>query len=157
MSPPKSTIWITTTPRIWRCPLLSTTIRLKNCVLLRPTIPVQMHLAPSNTVSCLQQWPQVPTQRQLRTEHAYVIAFLLTSGSEDFMRLHGNSKSNSNPEKKGCNFFQSIISRGKREFRMMMEKPTALVQTHCTGANPLVSSSAKMSWKLQNDDSMLQR
>lgn len=112
MSPPKSTIWITTTPKIWRCPLLSTTIRLKNCVLLRPTIPVQMRLAPSNTVSCLQQRPQVPTQRELRTEHAYVTTFLLTSGSEDFMSLHGNSKINSNPEKKGCNFFSKYHKKG---------------------------------------------
>ena len=144
---------VTTIPKTYRCPLLSTTLRLKNCVLLRTTILVQMGSAPSSTVSCLQQRPQVPTQRQLRTEHAYIVALLLTSGSEDFMSLHGNSESNT--EKKGCNFFQSIIKKESyhREERIQNDDG----ETHCTGANPLVSSSAKMCWKLQNDDSVLQR
>jgi len=57
----------------------------------------------------------VPTQRQLRTEYAYITAFLLTPGSEDFMSLQGNSKSRSNTEKKGCNIFQSIIKKEPKQ------------------------------------------
>lgn len=65
------------------------------------------------------------------------------------------SRSKSNTEKKGCYILQSIIKKEPQQREEGIQNDDG--ETHSTGANPLVSSSAKTHWKLQNNDSTLQR
>lgn len=53
------------------------------------------------------------------------------------------------PQKLPCFFYPSEPWQRKEGIQNDDE------ETHCTGANLSVSSSAKMCWKLQNDDSRL--